>query len=164
MQGGTLADAPNRLVGLKLALDALGVETDTSTFQNRLALQKAAYLAQAAGLNLGYRHTWYRKGPYSPDLTRDYFALAETPDVARGYKLRDDVDQRLRAVAAYTLPPTGVTLTRDNWLELLASVHYLRKKIGRSEEQAAAVIAATKPHLARYVNEAEAALETVNLL
>src|SRR5689334_9264229 len=64
-----------KLAALNLTIEALGLPADTGSLEDRVKLQKAVYLAQAAGLSLGYRYSWYVRGPYSTDLTKDYFAL-----------------------------------------------------------------------------------------
>ena len=58
-------------IGVKLAIDGLKLPFVIDTFMDRLIMQKAVYLAQAAGVNLGYYYHWYLHGPYSPSLTRD---------------------------------------------------------------------------------------------
>ena len=60
------------LVALDLVLDELGVPTKVDTFRDRKLVQKAVYVAKAAGVDLGYTYGWYVHGPYSPALTRDY--------------------------------------------------------------------------------------------
>src|SRR5260221_13158556 len=66
-----------RLVVLKLFLDELGVPTEIDTLDDRKRVQKAVYLGQLASVDLSYRFSWYKMGPYSPALTSDYYGLAE---------------------------------------------------------------------------------------
>jgi hypothetical protein len=114
-------------IGLKLALDSLGQDLDLSDFDRRLILQKAVYLVQAAKVDLGYTFHWYLRGPYSPALTRDAFALraelAQDTDELRDWNL-DPVSlgylAKLREVFR-SIPAE----TRARRLELLASVHFL---------------------------------------
>lgn len=114
-------------IGLKLTLDALGLECDLSDFDRRLVLQKTIYLVQAAKVDLGYTFRWYLRGPYSPGLTRDAFALkaylAGGTGELKDWKFDADLSERLarfrdvlRAIPAESLPRR---------LELLASVHFL---------------------------------------
>ncbi len=60
-----------RLAALKLVLNELGETSDISSVSERLRLQKAVYLTQALGLNLGYHYSWYLRRPYSTSLTQD---------------------------------------------------------------------------------------------
>ena len=69
-----------RLVNLQLVLNELGVDANIDTLDKRVTFQKAIYLAQAVGVPLRYRYSWYIMGPYSRELTRDYYALHEYPD------------------------------------------------------------------------------------
>jgi uncharacterized protein YwgA len=50
-------------IGLKLTLDALSLPARLDTFADRLVVQKAIYLAQVAGVQLGYHFHWYLRGP-----------------------------------------------------------------------------------------------------
>jgi len=116
-------------IELKLVLDAIGQELNLGTFQDRLRIQKKLYLAQLTGLDLGYRFSWYLYGPYCRELTNDAFRLAE--QIREG--LRDHETRQLspiartlssRATTIWGDAPTGPS--EDDWLELLASLHYLR--------------------------------------
>ncbi|MCB1125124.1 MAG: hypothetical protein KDM81_01410 [Verrucomicrobiae bacterium] len=69
-----------RQIALKLVLAELGIRATMESFDDRLILQKAVYLAQQAGIPLGYHYYWYLRGPYSRELTADAFAtLTEAP-------------------------------------------------------------------------------------
>lgn len=61
---------------LALVLSEVGVELAVKSFDQRLVLQKAIHLLQEGGVQLGYHFRWYLRGPYSPRLTEDVFALA----------------------------------------------------------------------------------------
>src|SRR5262245_54613820 len=114
-------------IGLKLALDALGHELDLSDFDLRLILQKTVYLIQASKVDLGYSFGWYLRGPYSPGLTRDAFALkaelAQGGDELKDWKLEHPSLDRLAKLreAIQAIPPE----MRARRLELLASVLFL---------------------------------------
>ncbi|HOF18248.1 MAG TPA: hypothetical protein PK082_05005, partial [Phycisphaerae bacterium] len=64
-----------RQIGLKLSLDHLGLDFKVDSFEDRLILQKAICLAQAAGVKLGYYYGWYLHGPYCPALARDAYSV-----------------------------------------------------------------------------------------
>lgn len=53
-----------------------GFEFNKNNFEDRLKLQKYVFIARFLGLNHGYAFNRYLRGPYSPDLARDYYALA----------------------------------------------------------------------------------------
>ena len=114
-------------IGVKLTVDGLNLPFKTDYFTDRLIMQKAVYLAQAAGVNLGYFYHWYLHGPYSPSLTRDEYSIdadiAAGLDDSQGWKLDEKSSQRLEEIKAIFSEPERDKLARK--LELLASVHFL---------------------------------------
>jgi hypothetical protein len=127
-----------RQIALKLAAGTLGLDFRISTFEDRLILQKAVYLMQAAGVHLGHYYQWYLHGPYSPSLTRDEHAvateLAQGLDDSEGWTLDEhstSVLERLRGLVAVE---DRAQLARK--LELLASIHFLiaRQQVARPDD------------------------------
>ena len=122
-------------IGVKLTVDGLDLPFNIEFFTDRLIMQKAVYLAQAAGVNLGYFYQWYLHGPYSPSLTRDEFAIAmdisADMDDSKGWKLDDASLQRLKGIKPLFTEPDRDKLALK--LELLASVHFLidRKQVSK---------------------------------
>ena len=132
-------------IGVKLTIDGLKLQFKIDGFVDRLILQKAVYLAQAAGVNLGYFYHWYLYGPYSPSLTRDEYAIAmdisADMDESEGWKLDDISSQRLEKLRGIFSEPERDKLAKK--LELLASVHFLintRQVSGNSAEQITATL------------------------
>ena len=131
-------------ISVKLTVDGLGLPFKIDTFMDRLIMQKAVYLAQAAGVNLGYFYQWYLHGPYSPSLTRDEFAVAmdisADLDESKGWKLDESSSKQLERIK-----PIFGELERDNLarkVELLASIHFLidRKQVSKVDASRIAVI------------------------
>jgi uncharacterized protein YwgA len=118
-------------VELKLVLDEVEIsELSLDTFSQRFNIQKRVYLIQLMGYDLGYRYGWYIKGPYCRHLTADAFTLREELAGGQrdyeGYKLSPQAtDQIARAKNLWALP-NGLSIDSDHWLELLASIHYLK--------------------------------------
>ena len=141
-----------RLAALKLVLNELGETSDISSVSERLRLQKAVYLTQALGLNLGYHYSWYLRGPYSTSLTQDYYQLADL--IAAGDKpdveLNTPSKQALNKVQGLLRKPVDVNLAVQHWYELLASLHYLTKISRKSEAEADVTLRSSKPHLIAY--------------
>lgn len=112
-------------IGLKLTLEALGIPLAVDSFSARLVVQKSVYLAQVAGLQLGYPFHWYLRGPYSPSLTRDAFGivseLTQGTDDSKGSTLDSVSVERLNRLKGWF-----AEITPDpSRMELLASVHFL---------------------------------------
>lgn len=109
-----------------------GKGLDVSTFDNRLILQKSIYLTQLMRFDLGYRFSWYVHGPYSPDLTETaytynnnrsfYDGEARFGLTDKGKRKADFVKQLIDKKGELFL-----SLPIPAWLELLASIHYLKK-------------------------------------
>jgi hypothetical protein len=116
-----------RQIGMKLILDGLGLPFDIGSFERRLILQKAVYLAQAAGVDLGYFFRWYLRGPYCSGLARDAFSvnvsISQDDDESVGWELDAESVERLDRVA--DLLEEGNTGELARKAELLASVHFL---------------------------------------
>ena len=117
-------------IELALILGHVGVSTELSTFSNRLQLQKKTYLVQITGPDLGYRFGWYIRGPYSPGLTQDAFTLKD--EIASGdtehesFHLSSEVVDSLETAKQLWALPGHAVIDHDDWIELLASFHYLR--------------------------------------
>ena len=89
----TGGNVSNKLLALKLVLEALGVGTNIGNVTERKEKQKAIYLVKAlTGLDLGYSYGWYIRGPYSPSLANDYYEL-QNPNEALTGTLREDIIQ-----------------------------------------------------------------------
>ncbi|CAG9259208.1 conserved hypothetical protein [Burkholderia diffusa] len=153
---------------LKLALEEAGQSLDVDTLDDRMRLQKAVYLLQAAGANLGYRYSWYLKGPYSTALTQDYFAIAEAVrdgDAADGRSLKDEVAQRLKVAAKILVrPQQAKEIPIPQWYELLASLHYLKTSEGYTGAALKRVLSTRKSHLAEYADLGIEHLKNFDLL
>ncbi len=147
-----------RLQALKALLDALGVGAEISTVADRKRIQKAVYLGQRAGANLGYRFGWYVRGPYSPPLADAYYALANA--LAMGdeppaeLRLNPNLATPLKKLLPVLKPPEGITLSQEDWLELLASWDYLLAVSKATPEAAVEKLKREKPLLAPMVENA----------
>jgi hypothetical protein len=157
-----------KLVALKLFLDELDIPASIATIDDRKRVQKAVYLGQLSGVDLRYRFGWYLKGPYSPSLTKDYFSLAETltsgDQTYIGKQFSASVRERLRSVLPLMQVPEEAGLPLEDWLELVSSLHYLRKIQGLDENSADYKLQTTKPHLAHLRSLAKDHLSRINLL
>ncbi|MBB3930174.1 hypothetical protein GGR25_001213 [Kaistia hirudinis] len=143
-------------IALKLVLDAVAEPTEIGTVMDRLRLQKAIYLIQASGVNLGYSYSWYVRGPYSTNLTKDYYRLSDelrsSASEVEQYNLSPGLNTGLAKAKDILNKPSGVGLGVPNWYELLASIHYLmtysRLDFGKMKE----LLSAEKPHLRDFID------------
>jgi len=152
---------------LKLVLEGAGLHTpELTTFGDRLRLQKLIYIVQMAGLDLGYRYNWYLRGPYCPGLTRDAFLLKE--EIAAGEKAYSDYElskeaQKVMCAARAIWSPEAVSQSPSNeWLELLASLHFLKDVAywpgnNVTKERVFKKLVEAKPHFAGQYELMEAA-------
>jgi uncharacterized protein YwgA len=119
---------PSQVV-LKLFLDEVDVPLDLSTFEKRLLIQKKTYLAQLTSFDLRYRFAWNVNGPYSRQLAQDVFRLKEEIEEGdRDYegKTLNPLAEQLLATARTFWDNRPPTIIESDWLELLASLHYVR--------------------------------------
>lgn len=158
----------SQLIALSALLRALGVSDEIATLEDRKRVQKAVYLGQRAGVDLGYRFGWYLLGPYSPALAKDYFALQQARDlgerVPEAARLPDVLGERLRHLVPVLRGDPEGRLEQPTWLELLASVHYLRGYLRKTPEEARTYLERQKPHLSDHLERAAAALRDLHLL
>lgn len=120
--------SPSQIV-LKLVLDTIGQPVKLDTFDDRFMIQKKIFLTQLTGLDLLYRFGWYLRGPYSRELTADVFSLKAQMELGdedyRREQLAPEVAQ-LASKAPTIWANRPANITESDWLELLASLHYLK--------------------------------------
>jgi uncharacterized protein YwgA len=152
---------------LKLVLDQAGAgQLSLDTFADRLSLQKRIYLIQLSGVDFGYRYNWYLRGPYCPALTRDAFLLKDEVEGEEKeyttYELTDSAIEKIHAVQKIWDLPGGLGVSPEDWLELLASLHYLKHVAywpgnNVAKERIFQKLVEAKPHFAERPDLIEAA-------
>ena len=151
----------DRVTVLHQALNHLKVDPG-----NGHAVQKAVYLAQAAGAPMGYRSAWYPRGPHSGALAGSIYDMqmaVEDMEERPERELIEPVRESLERVRPSLEVPPDAELDEDDWLELLASYHYLVDVSGYGPEAARQRIRDLKPGLAAYLPQAERELGKVGL-
>jgi uncharacterized protein YwgA len=155
-------------IRLKLFLDKLGIPLKITSIDDRKRIQKAVYLGKEAGFDLGYSYGWYLKGPYSPELTQDYYVLNN--DIASGdkdyekYELAEELSEKLIEIKGLMTPPKGVGLSQENWLELVASILFCKNVYNYDKDRAKKFLTKEKNHLIGYFDDAVAALKSYKLI
>jgi len=153
---------------LKLVLEKIGFTDleEISNFTTRKILQKNIYLLQLTGLDLGYRYNWYLKGPYCPALADATFTLREEikyDNEFNEYELNSKTIRKLDKLDEITALPDAVQAEESEWLELLASLHYLKHIAywaGKNDprfEKVFEKLSKSKPNFAEKENLARAA-------
>ena len=153
---------------LKLVLDKIGFGNleEISNFTKRKILQKKVYLLQLTGLDLGYRYNWYLKGPYCPALADATFTLREEVKYDNEfdeYEFNSKTMSRFDTLDEIIALPDTLQTEESEWLELLASLHYLKHIAywsGKNDPQFEKVfekLSKSKPHFAEKENLAKAA-------
>ena len=146
----------------------LKVPSEIDRVRDRKLLQKAVYLGQLSGFDLGYRFGWYLMGPYCTSLARDYYSLNEA--IATGdceyenKELKASLRKKLERVRSLieSSPPSG--LSASDWLELLSSVHFLREIQKKTPDQTRDIIRKEKPTLLPYYDLANDTLSSFRFL
>lgn len=115
---------------LKLILDEIGLGSlEIGDFNSRKILQKKIYLLQLTGIDLGYRYNWYLYGPYCPALASDTFSLRDEIEYDQefdDYQLNSKTLDKLGILRKIVDLPDNLITNEPEWLELLASLHYLK--------------------------------------
>jgi uncharacterized protein YwgA len=138
-----------RQIASVLVLKSLDIPHSLETFQQRLIVQKAIYLAQSAGVDLGYHYSWYLRGPYSSSVAGDLFgALDESEamnEIEQKWYLSSSLNEKLRSLKSTILNVpvhfrhhiTAQESRLASWLELVASVHFLldKRRVSNPDDQ-----------------------------
>lgn len=134
---------------LKKFYSELDVADDVGSIDQRLILQKVALLGQSFGVSLDYSYNWYVKGPYSPALTEDYYAMQGYSDDSINFEFNEDVKNRLnrlsKIIHKYDNENSGSIMPK--WVEALASLVFLIKKSYKTDEEALRVLETQKSHI-----------------
>lgn len=117
-------------------------------FNDRLRMQKLAFLIQGVGGYHAFTYYWHIRGPYSPELTRVLYSRRESDDVPDGGHLagadRDLADRVRSLVHGKVDDPLE--------LELYASVWYLAPEVELPEADKMSILDTmewAKPHFKR---------------
>lgn len=97
---------------------------DMTSFNGRLTLQKSIYLLQSFDVYLGYRFSWYIRGPYSTRLASTGFALQEIYEGLPAGKFSSrQVQTRFKRFLGFMEDKKH----DPDRLEILASIHFLKR-------------------------------------
>lgn len=147
-----------RLNVIVATLHVLGVELSVRSSSQRRLMQDAIYLAQEVGVDFGYNFAWHGIGPYSTELADDYYEAARTQEATDApiRPLSASFRDKLRGLDATLNPPGDVT--REDWLALLASVHFLRHYADLTDGQVTALVGDDTRRLRALIPQAQTSL------
>jgi hypothetical protein len=139
-----LAGILNRLT------DSTGKRFDALEFWARFRIQKSIYLLQAMGYPgpAHYRFSLYLRGPYSPELAKDYYALEEWDRARR------------KGVPPAHIPQDKLTILKEAlgrgeyFLEALVTLHSILVTEEKERGKAIAIASRLKPERAAYFEPA----------
>lgn len=129
-----------------------------SDFGDRLRIQKMAYLVHALGVRLGdYGFRWYKRGPYSQAVQDDAIFVSSHIDIVNSESSRivftPKAESTFLQIKSFIANKPSV-YNDAIWLEAIASLHYLRKRMNYDDEHAILYLEEVKPHLSnREANE-----------
>ena len=154
----------NRVVATRLVLEELGFGASVDTINRRIEAQKLVFLSQQLGIGLGYSYNWYVKGPYSPSLTKAYYSpewSLSAGELAK-FRLTEQASSAVQKIRK-ALEHKPHNAQRWQWLELLASIVYLKRVTRLDDAATKQRIADQKPHLNGWVDLAFALLRQLEM-
>lgn len=105
-------------------LKRIGNYDGMNEFNKRLVLQKTIYLLQAFDLYMGYKFSWYIHGPYCTELTRDGYSI---PIIDEDTSITVFSSQEDENRFSRFLGFLGERKNNSDWLEIIASIHFLKQ-------------------------------------
>lgn len=109
-----------------------GKNLDMNSYEHRLMIQKLIYLMQKAGANYDYYFSWYIKGPYSPELTKECFDV-----FGRKIDKNPPLSGEEEKFVSQIKKSFSVDATSDKGLELLGSLVFVIKDMNTQEKEEA---------------------------
>lgn len=126
-----------------------GNDFDYSDFDQRMEMQKAIYLLQDMWVPVGdYGFRWYLHGPYSQSLQDDMYY--ESKKDIKNIILNKEYVEKLEQIKKIINSNEKGKYSIGQWVECLASLHYLRENVmsfKSSDEDVVAELQTRKPHL-----------------
>lgn len=121
-------------------------EFGMESFGDRLRLQKIIYIIQAHGVYLGYTFAWYLRGPYCSKLARTGFALVDRYDRIDKARMDDTIFDVPEMEKKFKKACNFIKKNNDNdSLEIVASIHLLKKTTNMSLEAIFTKVASKRP-------------------
>lgn len=113
---------------LKACLDFFNINS-MARFKDRFRVQKAIYLVQRLGLDLGYHYNLYKKGPYASTLAGAAFTVLDEQNPFIAESLNDEEKEVLEKIKKFL---NGMN---DEDLEILTTLNYLKRHSYNEEDR-----------------------------
>ena len=129
-----------------------GCDFSYGNFDQRLEMQKAIYLLQDMGVPVGdYGFRWYQHGPYSQSLQDDmyYESGRQCESICLSKEHADSIEKLRQLIDS----KEKNNYTTSQWVECLASLHYLRENLlsfSATKEDIVSALEKRKPHLSNH--------------
>ena len=125
-----------------------GESFDYGSFGKRMKMQKGIYLIEQFGLNIGeYDFSWYKHGPYSQRLQDDMYEESSRKSTELRYsEYAIYIIGRIKEIVGVA-KEKGFKYNLEQWMECLASVHYLNRVFQGNKEKTLQQLVERKPHL-----------------
>ena len=115
-----------------------------SSFEKRIKLQKAVYLIENMGLNVGdYSFSWHKYGPYSLGLDCD--ALNADDSEEKEIIFSETAEAAFQKIKNFA--QKAVSYSCDKWMECIASLYYLKTVYRYSEDMLIDQLVKREPYL-----------------
>jgi hypothetical protein len=114
-------------------------------FSDRIRMQKAIYLLENMGVNIGqYNFVWYKHGPYSQRLQDEaYFSCPSKQTTV----FSDFAHAKIQQLKSYIKQGENTGYSVQDWLEAIASLHFMIDRKYIDGKDALQKIKVVKPHL-----------------
>jgi hypothetical protein len=146
-----------KAVWVSVILRELDIPISVTSKSNRVAMQKAVYLAQTQGADIGYRFSWYEDGPYSRALAETCYLIDEYRSDYEGFYADDDFKSQLAPVKKLIdSKPSHANLAQ--WLEAVGSLDFMIRVMARPMEESIERCKLNKPNLAALFDSAKQSL------
>lgn len=142
---------------VRVILKELNVPVSVASLSDRISMQKAVYLAQAKGVNLGYRFSWYLNGPYSSALADTYYLIKRDQKPYESYTASEEFKSKLKPVQGLIQEKPAAANIAD-WLEATGSLDFMVRVMAKPLESAVAQCMKEKPKLEGLFKSAKEAL------
>lgn len=118
---------------------------DYDDFEKRIKMQKAVYLLENIGVHIGeYSFSWNKYGPYSLGLENDAKHCNDIK-LEKEVLFSDVAEKAFLEIKSYI--SQKVKYTCAQWVECIASIHYLKNVFRISQSKLYQELVNRKPHL-----------------